>query len=86
MKSIRLTFVITILLLNCSIAQEGWVRLPGWGQYTHFKSVKFLDENSGWMVSSSSLSDIYKTTDGGLNWESKLLFKCHVGITCLYGL
>ena len=66
MKSIKLTFIITIHLLSFAFAQEGWFWQNPLPQGNPLVSVSFIDSETGWAI--GNLGTILKTTNGGENW------------------
>ena len=46
--------------------------VPGLDCWCYFRSVYFSDENTGWIVGGGEKGVIYKTTDGGANWETEM--------------
>jgi len=61
--------VIAFSCLSQTWAQAPWERLPGDGSETDFKSVFFIDANTGWIAAEDG--KILHTTDGGSAWEAQ---------------
>jgi photosystem II stability/assembly factor-like uncharacterized protein len=72
MKS-KLFFVFAYLVSFFASAQPVWHQVlettPGW----RFDDVYFLNENLGWAAGSQG-GNVFKTTDGGLNWHLQASF------------
>lgn len=60
-----IVFLVFVLNLNVSNAQNGWVQQNS-GVLYHLLDVDFIDYNTGWAVGTAG--KIIKTTNGGENW------------------
>jgi len=57
-------------ILQTDNAGEDWISPWSCSQYINFNEVFFSDSQNGWVTSSSgSYNGLYKTTDGGSNWN-----------------
>ncbi len=63
---IYFVFLIISLLITVQTAEAQWVSVEDGGSGDLTK-IKFKDENTGWYI--SDMTNIYKTTNGGLNWR-----------------
>ena len=68
----KATLSLTLLLLIpfISIAQASWNEVLPYNNGGRYDDVFFLNENLGWAAGSGGY--IYKTIDGGQNWEMQL--------------
>ncbi len=73
MKNLFIIFISVLLLQLTSLAQEGWIQQIS-GTTEHFKSVHFVDSNTGWAV---GWGGIFNTTDGGENWNVQYTGECY---------
>ena len=64
--------ILAVIVFSClsqTWAQAPWERLPGDGSETDFKSVFFIDANTGWIAAEDG--KILHTTDGGSSWQAQ---------------
>lgn len=61
--------LISLLISTGIYAQSTWIPMNVTGTGV-FEEMYFLNNNTGWVVGQSGL--IYKTTDGGLNWNNQI--------------
>ena len=62
---------------------NSWTSLDVIG-FNSFKDIQFINNKIGWMIGTSDSAVIYKTVDGGINWEVK--YSYYGGIDALYFL
>lgn len=71
MKTILLSFIICISIF----AQGTWTQQNSGLTDAALRSVKFIDQNTGWAVGQDQMNAlVLNTIDGGLNWNIKRLY------------
>jgi photosystem II stability/assembly factor-like uncharacterized protein len=57
---------------------ESWDTLAYLGFWGGLMDMQFINQNTGWATADGPVltTTVWKTTDGGLNWENNLLFQC----------
>jgi photosystem II stability/assembly factor-like uncharacterized protein len=68
MKSIIIFSLISLLMYENLLAQNGWFQIQT-GTNVDIKSIKFVNSQTGFFCSESG--KIFKTTDGGFSWQMK---------------
>lgn len=65
MKKLILTVMLVLLSASISFSQQGWflTNAPN----VNYQSVFFINAQTGW---ASSARNVYKTTDGGISWNT----------------
>ncbi|MDH3268219.1 MAG: YCF48-related protein [Ignavibacteria bacterium] len=72
-KNLSILFIAFLLIPFNTLAQEGWFE-QSFNPTLHLGPVQFINENTGWMIGNdmNGNGNIYKTTNGGNNWEEQL--------------